>query len=341
MHPESQHFLTALEFGRTYLPELWERLSSVMTLEPGRQRETLKMILDELRDGSLIEYPKSQRLWDKSALPHLPEWVNRSRSKNEQTLAGGLIWSPELSFLADKSVRLDSPWVAVDAWLKKTRGNKITMKPIRERSLDIFGDEKTLDALVTKLPFKNGCITLEILSCFYVPEPIPWVPGPVGSESRYGLCVENSTTYDTLCRFNKNAGLWAFVAYGRGNGFASMSEGILLVMENYGHKFLRYFGDADVEGIEIAARGAERLLGSGITLELDSHLYTILIEFGKEVPSKSGGELSERAARLVADAGLDVLTDMFRRYNRIAQEWAGIEVLNELPNRLTSLLEDV
>jgi hypothetical protein len=298
-----------------------------MTLEPGKQRETLRLILNELHDGSLIEYPKSQQLWDRSALPYLPEWVNRLRLKKERKFAGNLIWSPELSFLADKSVRSDSLWLAVDAWLKKTRGSEVTIKPLRERSLDIFDDEKTLDILVTKLPFKKRCITLETLGCFYVPEPIPWVPGPVGSESRHGLCVENTTTYDTLCRFNKEAGLWAFVAYGRGNGFASMADGIAVVTESYSHNRLMYFGDADLEGIEIAARGAKRFLELGITVELDHRLYNLLVKFGHVVSSKTGGKVSEDAARLLAGAELSSLSDMFMRYQRIAQEWAGMDAL--------------
>lgn len=229
-------------------------------------------------------------------------------------------------------MRPDSLWLAVDAWLKKTRGSEVTIKPLRERSLDIFDDEKALDLLVTKLPFKNHCITLETLSCFYVPEPIPWVPGPVGSESRHGLCIENSTTYDTLCRFNKDAGLWSFVAYGRGNGFASMADGIAVVVESYSHNRLMYFGDADLEGIEIAARGAKRLLELGITVELDHRLYNLLITHGHVVPSKTGGKVSEDAARLLAGAELSGLSDMFMRDQRIAQEWAGLEALKMMFN---------
>ncbi len=329
MRPESQHLFDILEYGKTHLPELWERLSSVITLEPGMQREKLRLILDELRDDSFIEYPKSKQLWDNSAFPHLPEWVNKPRSKNERSFAGSIIWSPELSFLAEKSVRLDSPWLPVDAWLKKTRGNKVTMKPLRERSLDIFGDEKALDALASKFPFENGYITLETLGCFYVPEPIPWIPGPIGSETNLGLCIENSTTYDTLCRFNKNVGLWAFVAYGRGNGFASMADGLALVIESYSHKQLMYFGDADLEGIEIATRGAKRLLEFGITVQLDHRLYNLLIKFGSIVPSKTGGKISEDAARLLFEAELSRLSDMFMRYQRIAQEWAGMDALSK------------
>lgn len=327
MRPESQHFLVALKYGRASLQELWQTLSTVMTLEPGRQRETLRLILDELYGAALIEYPKSQRLWDKSALPHLPEWVSRTHTRKVVEHANDIIWSPELSFLANTKKRSDSPWIAVDAWLKKNRGKQLNKKPLRERSLDIFGDEKALDALVATTPFKNGLIACETFCCYYVPEPIPWVPGPIGSESKSGICIENATTYDTLCRFNKDVGLWGFVAYGRGNNFAAMAEGIVQVLESYGHSRLMYFGDADHEGIEIAARGAKRLLESGILLELDHRLYNLLVKFGHVVPSKTGGEVSEDAARLLAEAELSSLSDMFMHYQRIAQEWAGVETL--------------
>lgn len=331
MRPESRYLFDSLKYGKTDLPELWEKLTVVMTLAPGTQRETLWKLLEELRGNLLVEFPKSERLWDRCAQPHLPEWIKKPRLKNKKWHVDGIIWSPELSFLAGKAaVRPDSPWLAVDAWLKRTRVEKPALKPVRERSLDIFGDEKELDSLLRQLPFKNGLVTLETLGCFYVPEPIPWLPGPIGSECKPGLCVENATTYYTMCRFNKEVGFWGYVAYGRGNGFVSMSEGVQAVVESYGHNQLLYFGDADLEGVEIAAKGAKRLIESGVSVGLDSRLYDILITSGTEATSKSGGELSDAAARLIADAGLGTLPDIFRRHMRIAQEWAGLETLRSV-----------
>lgn len=328
MLPESQHFIDALSTGRTSLAEMWQVISNVMTLPHGGQREALKTVLDELRENGLVEFPKSDKLWDKSALPHLPTWVNKLQLKKQVRDVAKVIWSPELAFLAEQVIRQDSPWVEVDAWLKKCRGKKLALKPIRERSLDIFGDEKALDRVVGLTPFKLGQINLGTLGCFYVPEPIPWKPGPPGSRSFSGLCVENATTFDTLCRFNSEAGYWAFVAYGRGNNFISMTDGLVSVIKEYGHDRVLYFGDADRAGIEIAARGAKQLLELGIALELDHRLYNLLVEFGRVAPSKTGGEVSEDAARLLAEAELSSLSDMFIHYQRIAQEWAGLETLN-------------
>lgn len=327
MLPESQHFIDALTTGRTSLTEMWQVISNVMTLPHGGQREALMVVLDELRENGLIELPKSNTLWDKSALPHLPVWVKKLQPKKQAKDVARVIWSPELAFLAEQVIRQDSPWVEVDAWLKRCRGKELALKPIRERSLDIFGDEKVLDRVVGLTPFKQGQINLETLGCFYVPEPIPWKPGPPGSRSFSGLCVENATTFDTLCRFNSEAGYWAFVAYGRGNNFVSMTDGLVSVVKEYGHNRVQYFGDADLEGIEIAARGAKRLLESGTLLELDHRLYNLLVKFGHIVPSKTGGEVSEDAARLLAEAELSSLSDMFKLNQRIAQEWAGLEAL--------------
>ncbi|MEI6704232.1 MAG: hypothetical protein WCL71_11965 [Deltaproteobacteria bacterium] len=332
MLPESQYFIDALGTGRTSLAEMWQIISRIMTLPHGGQREALMTVLDELRENGLVEFPKSSKLRDKNALPHLPAWANKPQPMKHVSEVSRVIWAPELVFLAEQIIRNDSPWVKIDAWLKKSRGKNMALKPVRERSLDIFGDEKALDRMTGLTPFKQGQINLGTLGCFYVPEPIPWKPGPSGSRSFCGLCVENATTFDTLRRFNGEAGYWAFVAYGRGNNFVSMTDGLVSVIKEYGHDRVQYFGDADLEGIEIAARGAKKLLELGITLELDHRLYNLLVKFGHVVPSKTGGEVSEDASKLLAGAGLSSLSDMFMHDQRIAQEWAGIDALRRTFN---------
>jgi hypothetical protein len=327
MLPESQHFIDALETGRTSLAEMWQVISRVMTLPDGGQRDALKSVLDELRENGLVEFPKSSKLCDRSALPHLPAWVNKPQPMKQVAEVSRVIWAPELAFLAEQIIREDSPWVDVDAWLKKYRGKELTLKPVRERSLDIFGDEKALDRLTVLTPFKQGQISLTTFGCFYVPEPIPWKPGPPGSMEFSGLCVENATTYDTLCRFNSEAGFWAFVAYGRGNNFVSMTDGLVAVVKEYGHDRVQYFGDVDHEGIEIVARAEKKLNEAGVSICLDHRLYRLLLSVGRERPSKTGGNLSPAAARLLAEADLIVLQDMFSRQQRIAQEWACLDVL--------------
>lgn len=321
--PETFRLLELLPYGRTTLNQIWLILSQVATVPPGEQRTSLCSMLDAIKDAEFIDFPRMTTGWDQSALPHLPKWIYRPRPKVARQYAEQVIWSPELGFLSAKKELANSPWLKVDEWLKKTRNVVRDSVPIRERSLEIFGDEKMLDAMVGVQAFRSKLITLGALSCYYVPEPAAWERGPLGSEHLPGLCMENSTTYDVVKRFNRAAGIWGFVVYGRGNGFASVVEGILPIMEEFGHERILYFGDADHEGIEIAARGALKFRAAGKELELDARMYRLILGCGKPAWSKTGGVLSPGAADLIRNADLPELPGLFSENLRISQEWAG------------------
>ncbi|ABQ25218.1 DUF2220 family protein [Geotalea uraniireducens] len=321
--PETGRLLEALPYGKTMLDKIWMILSEVATVPPGEQRTLLRSMLDAIKDAEFIEFPRMTTSWDRSALPHLPKWINRPRTKVVRQYAEHVIWSPELSFLSSKKELADSPWLKIDKWLKETRNFIRDSVPVRERSLEIFGDEKMLDALIGAQAFKSSLITLDALSCYYVPEPAAWERGPLGSEKLPGVCIENSTTYDVVKRFNREAGIWGFVVYGRGNGFASVVEGILPIMEEFGHSRILYFGDADHEGLEIAARGARKFSAAGRELELEVRLYRLILECGKFAESKTGGVLSPGATDLIRKADLNELPGIFLQHLRVSQEWAG------------------
>ena len=321
--PETGRLLEALPYGKTTLDQIWMILSQVATLPSGEQRTLLRGMLDAIKDAEFIEFPRMTTGWDRSALPHLPKWINRRRPRAVRAYAEHIIWSPQLSFLSSKKELADSPWLKVDEWLKKTRNLVRDSVPVRERSLEIFGDEKMLDALVGAQAFRSGLITLDAFSCYYVPEPPAWERGPLGSENRPGICLENSTTYDVVKRFNREAGIWGFVVYGRGNGFASIVEGILPIMEEFRHSRILYFGDADHEGLEIAARGALKFSAAGKNLELDARLYRLILEYGELAESKTSGLLSPGATDLIRKAGLNELPGILLKGLRVAQEWAG------------------
>jgi hypothetical protein len=328
--PETARLLEALPYGKTHLERMWIILSEVATVPPGEQRAMLRSMLDAINGAELIDLPKMKGSWDASAQPHLPKWINRPRPKSVREYAESVIWAPELSFLSSRKEPVNSPWLKVDAWLKETRNLSKDLLPVRERSLEIFGDEKVLDALLSGVAFRSGLITLDALSCYYVPEPPAWERGGLGSERLPGLCVENSTTYDVMTKFNREMGLWGFVVYGRGNCFASLVEGILSIMDKFGHTRILYFGDADHEGVEIAARGALKFAAAGRQLELEPRLYRLILNAGKRAESKTGGALSPAAMQLIRNAGLEELPGMFLNQMRVAQEWAGTRRLKEL-----------
>jgi hypothetical protein len=106
-------------------------------------------------------------------------------------------------------------------------------------------------------------------------------------------------------------------------------EGIVTIMEQYGHSRISYFGDLDLEGIDIAARFARALMQAGKELALDPRLYRLVLERGRPAPSLTGGAFSIEAAQLVDAAGLGSLRELCSSHQRMAQEWAGYRRLKE------------
>ena len=132
-------------------------------------RGRLRELLDILQLEERIELPKGRKLWDESALPALPHWVKLPREtiSAERPDLRAIPWSPELRFLA--TIRV---FVPLTDLLKLQEffargGRERLFVPIKERSLDMFADEKRLDQLVRgSALFGNGRLTLEALRCF-------------------------------------------------------------------------------------------------------------------------------------------------------------------------------
>ena len=61
--------------------------------------------------------------------------------------------------------------IKLNSFLSERREDRVDV-PIKERSLEIFGDEKRLDALRNTVLFDDGRLTLEHLRCFAVAEPM-------------------------------------------------------------------------------------------------------------------------------------------------------------------------
>ena len=106
-------------------------------------------------------------------------------------------WLPELGFWTDLTASELVTAKVINDWLLRRRG-KFLRVPLRERSLEIFGDEKYLDLRVRENALFSGRLPLTSIGAFLVPHPLPYraadVPGqPV-------LVVENHHTYWSLAR---------------------------------------------------------------------------------------------------------------------------------------------
>jgi hypothetical protein len=277
-------------------------------------------LLGELEQAGAIRLPKksNRRAYDHSERTSLPKHVVRC-DRPSRIKHSSLVWRPELAFASDFGSSLQSELLAIQEWLRDG-GTASTFIALRERSVEIFGDEKRLDSLLGSQLFAPGRLTVELLRCYLPSVPIYVVSAPENGVSRPLLVVENHTTFDTLCRWNEKHRRYSAIAFGAGAAFIAACESLCphLAAPGCSGKLL-YFGDLDPKGLWIPARASK---DSGIEARPDESLYTLLLTKGRKrrgLPSLplsfDSGLLNWLPAALRDEAGRH-----FRNGRRLPQE---------------------
>lgn len=239
-------------------------------------------------------------------------------------------WASELRFLTTDGVAVASVDLLKlnDFLLKQPKSQLIV--PIKERSLEIFGDEKRLDALQSTSLFRNERLNLEKdLRCEIIGEPLGWQRGPMEAAAQPIIVIENAATWQSYCRWNSERRLFSAVVYGCGNRFAD-GTGYLadIFAELGGTQRVFYFGDLDPQGLRIPQEASMHTEAAGWPA-VEAHVwsYRQLLTLGSgrgkpwegEPPSSTLcdwlGELAEPVRQLFAAS------------HRLAQEHVGWEFL--------------
>lgn len=294
-------------------------------------RGKLRELLDRLQLDERIDLPKGREQWDVSALPALPRWVKLPREmvSTDKPDLRSIPWAPELRFLA--TVRVFVPLADL---LKLQEffargGRERPDVPIKERSLEIFGDEKRLDALARgSALFGDGRLTPEKLRCFVVPEPLPWTGGP--NHAGPILVIENAATWHSYCRWNAERKLFSAIVYGCGNRFV---DGIRSLSDIFaplgGPRSVFYFGDLDPQGLLIPQEASTRAQAAGLPA-VEPHLwsYRELLKRGVGCGQPWDGEPpSSTLCDWLGECG-EPVRQLFAAGHRLAQEHVGWEFLH-------------
>ena len=220
----------------------------------GRSRPVLAALLDELGDAGRIRLPGANSAWD-AGRPPLPEWIRLASdtAAASRQRPSSFPWRPELRWAADAHLTTSqvSDLRKVNRWLRDTDTDPEAREPVpvRERSAEIFSDEKHLERLTSTSLFAPGRLDLALLGAIRIPPPLAFTrtgDGPVL------LVLENSTTYATVVTLLRAApGPVGHVAWGCGRAFEASVAG---VAEIPGVAAIRYYGDLDPAGLSIPAR---------------------------------------------------------------------------------------
>ncbi|MFP5069527.1 hypothetical protein ACLFMI_07655 [Pseudonocardia nantongensis] len=220
-------------------------------------------------------------------------------------------WHPELNWAAE--LPNPSPVLRqVSDWLFGG-GTHAAEAPLRERALEITGDEKAFDG---RLP---GRLTPETLRARRVRLPLHREPVGAGPVL---LVVENADTFHSLlAALRVDPGPVGAVGWGAGNGFASS----VLSLADDPPGTIRYFGDLDPAGLRIPARASAAAEAEGVgPVRPATGLYRALLEHGRPaaVPVVDHSDVDW------LDPGLrGPVRDLFAGGHRLAQEAVGQRVL--------------
>lgn len=269
---------------RLALSDVWVVFRTTLAIEfSDRGREALAGYLLGLREQGHLELPRQNSLWDATPAPPLPRWIQLTAP----AAAGTPIDHRMIPWPAELAPLIDEPRIAPDMLrdllaihrFLAAGGRQREAVPVRERSVELFGDEKRLDILLRSRLFHRIGQVQQLLRLREVPVPIVWEAGPDEGATAL-LVLENLHTYDSFRRWNAREGAYLGVVYGGGKAFAGMLDDLTRITFELGALEIHYFGDLDGEGLQIPAAAA-RILGD-LPLVPAERWYQLLLARGAE-----------------------------------------------------------
>jgi len=261
----------------------WEELLEATGIDSASDRRDAEHDARELATAGWItlkSVPLRPQLLERIAIPLEQEtgWCRAfgyvAPTDDTARLLREFAWEPALAFLTTARVTLPlAELQALNAWLARP-APAIVPVPIKERSLEIFGDEKRLDGLLNSSLFDAGRLTTAALGCFLASEPLGWKRGPATAVEQPVLILENAATWHSYDQWNQVHGHFSAVVYGGGNRFRDsvtfLSE---IFRELGGPRRILYFGDLDPAGLRIPRLASHRAVAAGLP-PVEPHLWS-------------------------------------------------------------------
>lgn len=294
---------------------------------PGRNALLLKC-LRVLEEEGALALPAAGS-WEKVGNPPLPNWVQVTRESLPAPVVdyAGVAWVPELGFWPELKPAALEAARAINEFLLRRRST-LMMVPIKERSLEIFGDEKRLDALRASggNSLFGGRLPLAALGAFVVPSPLPYRMADAAGKPV--LVVENHNSFWSFGEWNWLERHFAAVVYGAGKAFQGSGNALEHVLNEVGGVGALYLGDLDPAGVRIPLEFNRTRMDGSTKVTPALELYRWLLENGQrrslEVPY--AGMEKVASDWLGAELGVDV-TALWGTGHWIPQESLGFERL--------------
>ncbi|QRM33467.1 Wadjet anti-phage system protein JetD domain-containing protein [Microvirga sp. VF16] len=307
-------------------------------MDPDFGYARLGRTLDSLRHAGAIILPSasSKAAYERRATTLLPKWIKLPSEKTESP-PFAIEWDIRLAPMVrgsstDKLEKLSR----IDAYLKRTSGERPGKIPVNCRSLHIFGDEKTLLRLVRNRDTGEISPTLRLddLHCYVPYESFLVHDACAGSASNDILVIENAQSYHIFKQRNEAERRYRAVVFGGGAAFKSSIPALEDLVRKLDAGKVLYFGDIDVPGFDIPVTAIQNASkrSSGFTIVPHLDLYRECLSVGSPQAATYEDRYDPNAAwdravsaftrQWLGDEELYArIAEMIRSGNRIAQEW--------------------
>lgn len=316
----------------------WEKLLDAAGLVFADQRQEAERDARLLSAAGLVELKHDKRhprVIERISVPReaerrlrelFPEFHSHALAQRD---LAEVDWAPEMRFVVEARVLVNpEDLLRLNAFFKEDRGQR-PIVPIKERSLQIFGDEKRLDNLLSTALFGAGRLSLHRLRCEKVGEPFGWRRGP--RDTGRILAIENAATWHSYARWNAERGFFSAVVYGCGNCFCdSLSYLADILAEFATPQRVYYFGDLDPQGLRIPAEACEKAPSLGLPrIEPDLWSYRHLLAAGqsREAAPEAAVPVSENEWQWLGPLS-EPVRELLAQGGRLPQEHIGWEYLS-------------
>jgi hypothetical protein len=305
----------------------------------------------ELQTAGRIKLPTatSRTGWDTRAMPAIPVWVMRvdATSSEHSGKPAPRVWPSALEAAGRIAIRADEHAILerIAAWM---RDNPVPVPvPVEERSLELFDDEKALDAYLKTRLFTSGTLTLSLLGC-YIP-PVPFVSQHVrGTGTCVLLVVENLATYTSFLEVIRelDPGSRPDLHLGWGYGGAFTQSVLSVPMLEPAPQMAFYFGDLDLAGLQIAVNAAAQATLAGLpALRPATSCYQFLLDGPRhwrraDQSNRHANPDYGAVCRWLPRSLQGQASELLRAQQRVPQERLGMEALRKVPRLLTDLASD-
>jgi len=232
----AESFLSELQRAgcgrRVPLKDVWAAFRRVRPYLAGsvHARVELFELLNELVNSGAFVLPRQKSSYDTIQQPPLPKWIQLPASAptvRARERAAQVGWHPALAFVSRLKNLSDAELeelLAVQAFLRST--SEPIVVTVRERSFELFGNEKRLEDLANGRLFGAGRLSLSLLRCVEVRTPCVYRDVGTGTGA---LIVENKDTFHSACEAVRKLGpesLVRWVVFGSGKAVLTTLDSV-------------------------------------------------------------------------------------------------------------------